>query len=302
MVYLTEYKKYLNDLGYFEDEESYDLSEVLESILFRHKITEKVIILYLDPDDYFKCELEHLKDDEPFQNNLDRYKVIGALIEAPLVNEYNEFDSYNDYHGIILLAEEHRVPYSKASLDLFEKCVWIQNNILEHEEFILKCHIKHLKIIRREYQSILHKFQFYHEFSTTFNYEDSSYESSDSDPVVVFFNSYGYHLTFRTNCITGELYCHDELILDKDFEKYLEDTFTIHPRTKDIRMEFRYLYEDDWYPDSAKIIQEISSCDYGVRNGLMSKEVALKEIEKYNLTHIPKEKRDLLEVVNSWKS
>lgn len=178
------YEDYLFSHGYTRD----DKAEFFNGILtyLNYYKNEKIISLQVG------------YTDNP--SDLNSYEVESVKIESPICNK-REFANGSD-DGIVLVAQNDW--YFSHGLDLFEKCVDIQDHILEHEMFIMQCHINNLKWI----QENLHQFLIDHDYSLVYSSTFDTKERNNSDFVVDYHhpNELSFiFLSLNTDCITGDL-------------------------------------------------------------------------------------------------
>lgn len=256
---VQDYIDYLISHGYemFEDDYfslSYSLKEDPDKIV-------RIILSSLDDDDdcdgydldLSKCRIEHIEITSTFVNTEG---IDDGDYTAIKLRPYVEKPDPKCYLGdkeVEYWFDEYWHEY-QYTLDLFEKCIWIQTHEFEHELNIIECHQRNMQRIK-SFVPELKKlgFTFYHSslFSTQNNDYNHNYDDNSSNPVVVFRSPVSvYHipLRFSTDCITGDLLVSDKK-LETDIRDYIINDF-IRDKSGNVRTEYKYLVDSDYSEDT----------------------------------------------------
>lgn len=213
MKTLKEYQDYLfangyeisNGLpyGFFDNE--------LTSVEYRNKKNKKYVLLNCHYTDELISFLEkNYKEGEEFiidDKMMEMIDVDSATIECGIVNVPHFMDGSKP--GIFLQEGGDGgimdfSDYYKDRMDLFEKCIWIQNNELEHSKNILKQHFKNIEFFNENIKPILDNYKYYLGYSSIIDVE----EKYTSSPLFEYWLPEAgelYSLSFITDCINGEM-------------------------------------------------------------------------------------------------
>lgn len=214
MKTLKEFIDYLDTNGYVVDEEGmpYEFfNDELRSVLFVNKKINRYVTLSCHyPDDLIEDLVREYSEPGSEYCFMDdkitsRIIVDAALIESNVVNASDFFDGKK--RGIILSDENedefmNLSDYYRHRLNMFEKCIWIQNNELEHSVRIMKQHFANVAFFNENIKPILEPD--YH-----LNYDSllDILEHDTSDPTFIWLldDTYdAYEIWFHTDCITGD--------------------------------------------------------------------------------------------------
>lgn len=215
METLKDYLDYLLSNGYEinEGDIPYEfLDGELRSVMFRHKKTGKTVVLscyYTDElVDYLKENYSEPGSEYCFMDDAITTKitVTGALIESNIINNPNFFDG--EKNGITLQKKgdgsmfdfSH---YYTDRLDLFEKCIWIQNHETEHARSIMESHFKNVDFFNENIKPIIEPY-YYEKYDSILDVVEK--ESSSPFFIWTLDVKYGtFDITVETNCITGKM-------------------------------------------------------------------------------------------------
>lgn len=302
MKTFKSYEKYLNSKGYFiSDGLCYDiLNGILEFVTFDNK--EKGLSLQLKtvPNKKYAAKLATLHDGDEVEINPYDYDVNGAYIPCPICNIAGFIS--NDKDGISLVdVEDGYNPHLMAD---FKKCVWIQNHVMEQEDFILKSHLKNIQRIKHGFLPILKKFDFYQYYSSILDCKDTpDFTRENSNPLIVFKHktagSAVHMIYFETDCINGKLKI-DNKYFDlsaygdtDDFENYII-TNIMTDKNGHIFVDYKYLFDSDYSPNTWKEILKCYQLIDGVEKGYFNKEVVNERLKDIDMISIPTKDYELL--------
>ena len=214
MKTLKEFIDYLQANGYVIDEENVPfeyIDDELRSVLFVNRAINRYVIINCHyPDDLIKDIIREYSEPGSEYCVLDdkitsRVIVDSALIESNIVNASNFIDG--EKRGIILSDEEKGSfmdlsDYYRHGLDLFEKCIWIQQHELEHSVRIMKQHFENVAFFEENIKPIIEP-----DYHLTYDSLLDILEHENSDPMFIYQlgdANDNYELWFTTDCITGE--------------------------------------------------------------------------------------------------
>lgn len=211
----------------------------------------------------------YIKDGREVTLDLESGIVNYIFIESNITNEIFPVLGVDFKKGILLTNNPKRE--ERHTLDLFEKCLEINENLFEHKLFILKNHAKNLTILQKTIIPILSKF-------------DYTVEINNVEDLFVLFRHYnGDFITAETDILTGKLIFSKNLdLLDKSEQEIYSELFnkiwklnesmysylySNDPKnTKDSHREIQKLYtgirEDIWYDINTDILPDKYKQDY----------------------------------------
>ena len=170
MKTLKEYQDYLFANGY-EISEGLPygfFGDELTSVEYRNKKNKKYVLLNCYYTDELISFLEkNYEEGEEFtidDKMMEMIEVNSATIECSIVNVPHFMDGTKP--GIFLQEGGDGgvmdfSDYYKDRMDLFEKCIWIQNNELEHSKNILEQHFKNIEFFNENIKPILDNYGYY---------------------------------------------------------------------------------------------------------------------------------------------
>ena len=215
MKTLKEYQDYLFANGY-EISEGLPygfFGDELTSVEYRNKKNKKYVLLNCYYTDELISFLEkNYEEGEEFtidDKMMEMIEVNSATIECSIVNVPHFMDGTKP--GIFLQEGGDGgvmdfSDYYQDRMDLFEKCIWIQNNELEHSKNILEQHFKNIEFFNENIKPILDGYGYYLGYSSIIDIE----EKDTSSPLFEYWlpDAYDcYHICFATDCISGKLSC-----------------------------------------------------------------------------------------------
>ena len=232
------YEDYLFSHGYTRDDKAEFFNGILTYINY-YKNSKRISLQV------------GLKDNP---SDLNNYEVETVLIESPICNK-RDFVNGDD-SSIILVSNPGDNTYFSHGLDLFEKCVDIQDHILEHEMFIMQCHINNLKWI----QENLHQFLIDHDYILQYSSTFDTRERNNSDFVIDYHhpNELSFiFLSLNTDCITGDLIYHSKQ--GKQYKiKEVDNLYEFIRKNEwcdingNLDIDFKYFEVEGWNINSSK--------------------------------------------------
>lgn len=295
MKSFKSYEKYLNSKGYFiSDGLCYDVvNGILEFVTFDNKEKGLSIQLRTVPNKKYAAKLAMLQDGDEVDINPYDYDVNGAYISCPICNIAGFISNNKD--GISLVDVEDG--YNSHLMDEFKKCVWIQNHVMEQEDFILKSHLKNIQRIKHDFLPILKKFDFYQYYSSILNCKDDpEFTTGSSNPLIVFKHKtadLGENMIyFETDCINGKLKIENEYFDlsaygdTDDFENFVV-TNIMTDKNGHIFTDYKYLFDGEYKPNTRKEILKCYQLIDGVEKGYFNKEIINERLKDADLTLIP---------------
>ena len=213
MKTLKEYQDYLFANGYeISDGLPYGyFGDELTSVEYTNKTNKKMVLLNCYyTDELVKYLEENFEEGEEFSitdDMMDKIMVNGATIESGIVNFPHFMDGSQP--GIFLQEEGDGGvldfgDYYHDRMDLFEKCIWIQNNELEHSRNILEQHFRNIDFFNENIKPILDCYKYFLRYTSILDL--NAKESSSPEFEYAIPDSYEcYDLLFVTDCITGKL-------------------------------------------------------------------------------------------------
>ena len=246
MKTFKSFEKYLNSLGYFiSDGLCYEVvNGILYFVTFDNKEYGTTLKLKTIPNAAYRKELDKLSDGDEVEINPYDYDVNGAYIPCSICNIAGFVDNCKD--GISLVDVDDG--YNPHLMKDFKKCVWIQNHVMEQEEFILKSHIRNMKRIKDEFLPILERFDFYQYYSSILDCkgDESEFSKSSSNPLIVFkHKTAGLNVNmiyFETDCINGKLKVQNEYYTSDNFENYIINN-VMKDKYNNIEIDYKYLFD-----------------------------------------------------------
>jgi len=295
MKSFKSYEKYLNSKGYFiSDGLCYDVvNGILEYVRFDNKEKELSLQLRTVPNKKYAAKLATLQDGDEVDINPYDYDVNGAYIPCPICNIAGFISNDKDGISLVDVADGYNPHFMKD----FKKCVWIQNHVMEQEDFILKSHLKNIQRIKHEFLPILKKFDFYQYYSSILDCKDDpDFTKNSSNPLIVFKHktaSSNYNMiSFETDCINGRLKIQNQYFYfinnSEDFENYLITNIMTN-KYGQIEIDYKYLFDSEYKPNTWMEILKCYQLIDGVEKGYFGTEVVEERLKDIDLTAIPVE-------------
>ena len=295
MKSFKSYEKYLNSKGYFiSDGLCYDVvNGILEFVTFDNKEKELSLQLRTVPNKKYAAKLATLQDGDEVDINPYDYDVNGAYIPCPICNIAGFISNDKDGISLVDVADGYNPHFMKD----FKKCVWIQNHVMEQEDFILKSHLKNIQRIKHEFLPILKKFDFYQYYSSILDCKDDpDFTKNSSNPLIVFKHktaSSNYNMiSFETDCINGRLKIQNQYFYfinnSEDFENYLITNIMTN-KYGQIEIDYTYLFDSEYKPNTWMEILKCYQLIDGVEKGYFGTEVVEERLKDIDLTAIPVE-------------
>lgn len=234
----------------------------------------KFVWMECEPSEEYWTYIMSIEEDEDAQENFEwdynRMIMRNVTFESSICNVSGFMD--DDRSGITLVDDSYINYYPhRLSEDMFKKCVWIQNNVIAHEQNILEAHLKNIKEINENIIPFLKTVDYYQSYSSIF---DSTYNNTShrdcSDLFVEFESNYAGSCTtiwIATDCITGQMKVNG-YFLSKPFKDWFYDDF-IKWHTKDelngkVMKSFLYLVDNNYnrysYDAIGRITEELEDC------------------------------------------
>ena len=209
MKTLKEYKTYLFNNGYKINDDGFPygyINDELSSVEFVNKDGKSLVLSCHHTEELNKYLKENYQEGEecPIDDTTESMIVVdSAMFESSIVNMP---DFMNGSKPGIFLQERSLLDdggYYKDGMDLFTKCVWIQNNELEHSKNIMEQHFRNVDFFNKYIKSILEIYDYRFLYTSILDIE----EKDTSSPIFEYGlkNAFDcYNLIFVTDCITGE--------------------------------------------------------------------------------------------------
>lgn len=292
MKTFKSFEKYLNSLGYFiSDGLCYEVvNGILYFVTFDNKEYGTTLKLRTIPNAAYRKELDKLSDGDEVEINPYDYDVNGAYIPCSICNIAGFVDNCKD--GISLVDVDDG--YNPHLMKDFKKCVWIQNHVMEQEEFILKSYIRNMKRIKDEFLPILERFDFYQYYSSILDCkgDESEFSKSSSNPLIVFkHKTAGFNentIYFETDCINGKLKVQHEYYTSDDFENYIINN-VMKDKYNNIEIDYKYLFDSRYKPNTWQEALKIHQIVNDVNNNRFSNETIKERIADIDLSALPYE-------------
>lgn len=245
---LKEYIDFLLSKGY-EEQDFYEYIDGCLTYVYLTKNDKSVTLqVDLDADIY-----NSIKVGEPIPTDPNLYEVVNVLIECPICNEMGFLDGGQT--GIQLTKYASEEGYVPHGLDLFEKCIDIQENLAQHEMFIMERHIDNIKWLQENLHQFLIDHDYYVDYSSVFDCREKETSSPRIDykhPNELKFETF----TLYTDCITG-----DFIFVTKDVSRVkirkIENLYDFIRQSEwmkdgELLEPFKYFEDEGWTKDSYK--------------------------------------------------
>lgn len=254
MKYLNEYLDYLKKEGYTTEYQTI-LSGRLEAIDCYYG--DNIIVLSVIETPEYSEYINSLEDESEYKVDYSKYIVVSADFTSTITTERNFFDGTA---GSIYLVDNSE--YHTHDLSLFKKCVELQKmGLVEHEKFILECHLKNIEWVNTVLAPVLKKCDYRIDYSSIF---DIKFQRDNSNLTLIFkhYNESDYDcgITIETDCLTGELITHPEELKNKNKEE-IWDTLVQYWKKQPLAEKYSYLYTEgktkDYYKQYVTELEKI---------------------------------------------
>lgn len=234
----------------------------------------KFVWMKCEPSEEYWEYIMSIEEDEDVRENFEwdykRMILRSVTFESSICNVSGFMD--DDRIGITLVDDSYIKYYPhRLSEEMFKKCVWIQENVIAHEQNVLEAHLENLKEINNNIAPFLKTVDYYQSYSSIFDSTRENTQRMDCSDLFVEFNSkYAGNcglIWISTDCITGKMKACNEF-LTKSFKDWFYDDFIKwHTGGKldgVVKKKFRYLVDKDYNRDSYdaiwRVIDELENC------------------------------------------